>query len=66
MELHVDFYQGTKHIELPEKSTVETLMSHLHLLPDTIIVISEDKVLPLDAPLETKQKIRIIRVESGG
>ncbi len=66
MELQIDFYQDTKNVELPENSTVETLISHLHLLPDSVIVISEDKVLPVDAPLRNKQRIRVLRVASGG
>ena len=66
MELTVDIFNEKKMVSLPDSANVEVLISHFGLLPDNVLVISQDRVLPLDVSLCDGQEIRIIRVSSGG
>ena len=55
-----------KEIDLKEGSTVMDLLKKLSLKPDTLIVISNDKPIPVDEILRDKQNLSIVLVSSGG
>jgi sulfur carrier protein ThiS len=56
----------TKNIELPNKSTAEKLLNKLEIKPDTVLILSGNKPIPIDAELENNQEISILQVSSGG
>lgn len=56
----------TKKIVLEKGSTVGDLLKKIKVKPDTIIVISKDKPIPVDDVLNEDQEILIIKVASGG
>jgi len=56
----------TKEIELQKGSTVNEVLKKINLKPDTIIVINNDKPVPVDEKVEDGQEFTIIQVSSGG
>ena len=56
----------TKKINLETGSTVEYLLKKIKLKPDTLIVMSNNKPIPLDDVLNDGQELTIIQVASGG
>jgi len=53
-------------INLEKGSTVEYLLKKINLKPDTLIVMSNNKPIPIDDILNNNQEITIIQVASGG
>jgi sulfur carrier protein ThiS len=51
---------------LPEGSTVEDLLSQLNLHPDSYIVTKDSKPVPITRNLEDGERLKIIKVASGG
>lgn len=66
MKVMVEFSATNKEVVLPTGSTVEVLLRHLSIFPDTVIVLSEDNILPSSAPLTSGRRLKIIQVSSGG
>ena len=58
--------KGTRKINLEKGSTVEHLLKKIKLKPDTLIVISDNKPIPIDDILKNNQELTIIQVASGG
>jgi len=56
----------TKKIILERGSTVEDLLKKINVKPDTIIVMSKDKPIPVDDVLDENQELIILQVASGG
>ena len=56
----------TKKIILEKGSTVEDLLKKINVKPDTIIVMSKDKPIPVDDVLDENQELIILQVASGG
>ena len=56
----------TKKINLETGSTVEYLLKKIKLKPDTLIVMSNNKPIPIDDALNDGQELTIIQVASGG
>jgi sulfur carrier protein ThiS len=56
----------SKTINLQSGSTVDTLLKKMDLKPDTLIVTSDNQVIPVDDTLSDGQEITIILVSSGG
>ena len=55
-----------KKIEIEKDSNVEQILRKINLKPDTVIVISNDKPVPIDDKITDKQELTIIQVSSGG
>jgi len=56
----------TKKIILEKGSTVGDLLKKIKVRPDAIIVMSNDKPIPVDDALNEDQELVIIKVASGG
>jgi sulfur carrier protein ThiS len=66
MEVVVEHSTKNKEVSLPKGSTVEDLLLHLSIFPDSVIVVSENDILPSSAQLTSGLRLRIIQVSSGG
>jgi len=66
MEIEVSMFNEKKKIELPKESTAEDLISKLNLTPDGVIVVANNKPVPYTSKLRDGDKIKIVRVSSGG
>ena len=55
----------TEH-ELPEGSTVQDLLSAMKLHPDAYIVTKDAKPIPITRGLEDGERLKVIKVASGG
>jgi sulfur carrier protein ThiS len=66
MKVEVSLQEKKRVINLPNESTLKELIKKLDLLPEAAIVVTEGIVIPSDTPLRDRQKLRIIRVASGG
>ena len=56
----------TRKIKIEPGSTVEYLLKKIKLKPDTLIVMSDNKPIPVDDVLNEGQELTIIQVASGG
>ena len=56
----------TRKIDLETGSTVEYFLKKIKLKPDTLIVMSNNKPIPVDDVLNEGQELTIIQVASGG
>jgi len=66
IELTVEIDRKPRSVRLPEGSTVQAMLDSLGLFPDAHIVVRGRTPVPLDAPLESGDNLRIIKVASGG
>lgn len=55
----------TEH-ELPEGSTIEDLLSKLNCHPDAYIITKDSKPIPITRKIEDGDKVKLIKVASGG
>ena len=53
-------------LEVDENSTPYDVLKKLELTPDTMIVLRDEKPIPIDEELNENDKIKIIQVISGG
>ena len=56
----------TKRIDLKKGSTVEEVLEKLKIKPDTVVVISKDKPIPIDYQVKDVKELTILQVSSGG
>jgi sulfur carrier protein ThiS len=56
----------TKKMILEKGSTVGDLLEKIKIKPDAIIIMSNDKPIPVDDIINKDQEILIIQVASGG
>ena len=66
MEIDVRVMEKELKINMDENATGEDLLKALKLLPDTVLIISGNRPIPYTEKLKEGDKIRIIRVASGG
>jgi len=52
--------------EVPGKATIKEVIAGLGLNPETILAVSEGKLVNIDTRLGTQGEIRLISVVSGG
>ena len=56
----------TKEVELKEKSTIQDLLKLIKIKPDTVIVMSGNKPVPIDDIIKDGQELSVLQVSSGG
>jgi sulfur carrier protein ThiS len=66
IELKVEIDRKQNVLQLPEGSTVEQMLDHLGLYPDSNIVVRGKTPVPLDSILVNGDQLRVIKVASGG
>jgi sulfur carrier protein ThiS len=66
IELTVEVERQPRSLRLPSGSTAEAMLDSLGLFPDAHIVVRGKAPVPLDAPLEQGDRLRVIKVASGG
>ncbi|MEM0449631.1 MAG: MoaD/ThiS family protein [Methanomassiliicoccales archaeon] len=52
--------------EIAESSTVEDLLRKLSLHPDAYIIVKDKRPVPLTKILEDGERLRLVKVASGG
>ena len=55
-----------KELQLEKKSTINDLLKKLDLKPDTVVVMNNDKPIPVDEDLTDEEELTILQVSSGG
>ncbi len=55
-----------KEVEIKSGSKIFDLIKKIHLKPDTLIVLKDNKPIPIDDILSEGQKLTILQVASGG
>lgn len=58
--------KNEKEIETQKNSTVLDILKKLDLNPDTVLVIKDNTTIPVDEKLEEKNRLKIVKVVSGG
>jgi len=69
MRIKVALYPEKNNLDLEIKSenaTVLDVLAKLNIKPDTVIVIRENKPIPIDEDINDGDKLKIIKVASGG
>ena len=56
----------TKELRTEEGTTINDVLKKIDLKPDTVIVMENDKPLPIDDKIKDRQELTIIQVSSGG
>jgi sulfur carrier protein ThiS len=56
----------TAEYELPKDSTVEDLLLKLNCHPDAYIITKDSKPIPITRKIEDGDKVKLIKVASGG
>ena len=55
-----------KQIDLKPKSTVQDLLKKINIKPDTVIIMNNNKPMPIDDSIIDGQELTILQVSSGG
>ena len=55
-----------KTIELSKNAIVQDVLEKINLKPDTIVIMKENKPIPIDEELKDGEELTIIQVSSGG
>ena len=68
MEINVHLINDDKHqkLTLPKQSRAVDTLKKLKIPPDTVIITRNNQPIPIDSELEPGDKLKIIRVISGG
>ncbi len=67
MEIEVELEKtDTRKLEMEPGATVEQAVRALDLRPDSYVVLNMEKIVPLDRELSHGDKIRLLKVLSGG
>jgi sulfur carrier protein ThiS len=53
-------------LEFEKGLTVEHVLKKLNLKPDTVIVMSKNRPVPIDDEIKDEQELTILQVSSGG
>jgi sulfur carrier protein ThiS len=56
----------TKEVNLKNGTSVLSLLKKLNIKPDTIIVLNNNKPIPIDDELKNGEELTILQVSSGG
>lgn len=64
--VHVQFAGKETEESLPAGSTVEDLLRKLRLHPDAYVIVKDKRPVPITKPLEEGERLRLVKVASGG
>ncbi len=64
--MEIEFQGKTKTIELSSKIKVKELYKKLSMSPEEYLILKDGKLITHDKYLEPDDKIRIVKVVSGG
>ena len=56
----------TKVIDIEKGSTVQGILAKIKMKPDTLIVMNQNKPIPIDNELYGGEELTVIQVSSGG
>jgi sulfur carrier protein ThiS len=56
----------TKNIQLGNGSDLEDVLKKLNLKPDTVIIMNDNKPVPIDEEIKDGEEFTILQVSSGG
>jgi sulfur carrier protein ThiS len=56
----------TRKLEFEKGLTIEHVLKNLKLKPDTVIVMSKNRPIPIDDEIKEGQELTILQVSSGG
>jgi len=69
MRIEIKLYPENKTTALDfkvESATVMDVLSRLNIKPDTVVVIKDNDPIPIDEDVNDGDKLKIIKVASGG
>jgi sulfur carrier protein ThiS len=66
IKISISRTKETKNLELDAGTKVQDALKKLNLKPDTIVVMSKNKPIPIDDELKDGEELVIIQVSSGG
>lgn len=66
MELDVEMQGSVQRVTLDEEATGQELLSQYNLQPDGAILVVNDRPVPYTVHLHPGDRVKIIRVASGG
>ena len=68
MDIQVQLINDNKdfQLSLPDSAVAGDSLKELKIPPDTVIIMRNGKPIPIDTPLNNKDKLSLIRVLSGG
>lgn len=58
--------EGDGYVDLPEGSDISDLVEKLGHHQDSVVVLEDERPLPLDKELKDEEKLKVISVVSGG
>jgi sulfur carrier protein ThiS len=53
-------------LEVRDGATVQEVLRAMRVPPDAVVVLREDRPLPVDAPVRDGERLRVLTVFSGG
>ena len=53
-------------IDMKKGSKIQDVLSEINMKPDTLIVLKEDKPVPIDDDVKDRDDLTILKVSSGG
>jgi sulfur carrier protein ThiS len=56
----------TKTVDLEKGSTIQDVLTKINMKPDTLIVMSKNKPIPIDDEIKDGEELTILQVSSGG
>ena len=68
MKIQVTIFddKSIQDLEVSENATAYEVLKKLELQPDTLIVTRNDQPIPIDEELNNRDRLKLIRVISGG
>lgn len=66
IKVNISRTKEIKSLELGAGATVQDVLKKLNLKPDTMVVMSKNKPIPIDDELREGEELVIIQVSSGG
>lgn len=66
MELQVEIGKDIRKLSIREGTTIQEVMDQLGLYSDAYLTIIDSKPVPITLPLKAGERLRLIKVASGG
>lgn len=60
------FSEKERRVDVADDATYDDVLRALEVPSETVVVFADKRPVPIDAPLEADQDIRVVRVVSGG